>query len=387
MNRIALAAVKAITRLRPNIKDGYKQQRAAEDLSAKLMIANPRCRIDDATVTALDGYAIPIRIFTPLDVDLSLRNGLHVDENVQGTILFFHGGGWANGDVDFYADICTKMALKLERRVVAVDYRRSPEHPFPAAPSDCYEVARQLFAGTILPDIDPARIVLFGDSAGGNLAAVVSLMARDTGEFTPRTQVLLYPLTYSDHSTTTIFDSVRDNGEDYLLTREDIESYINMYLVDANDYESPYFAPLLALDLSDQPRTLVITAEYCPLRDEGETYAARLEADGNEVECVRVLDAVHGYFLYPSVFGFVRDTYRIIENFLDGEVLVADDDAKWLLLLGGPDDKAADAAPDTTSERIAPPHDPRKKIDAPQATSECIASPATSEKDASRAAR
>lgn len=333
MNRVALAAVKAITKLRPNIKDRYKQQRAAEDLSAKLMIADPRCRIDDATVTALDGYQIPIRIFTPLDVDFSLKAGLHVNEDVKGTILFFHGGGWANGDVDFYADTCSKMAIKLERRVVSVDYRRSPEHPFPAAPSDCYEVARQLFAGQILPDADPEHIVLFGDSAGGNLAAVVSLMARNTGEFAPRTQVLLYPLTYSDHSETTIFDSVRENGEDYILTREDIESYIGMYLSDPADYESPYFAPLLEVDLSHQPRTLVVTAEYCPLRDEGEVYAARLEADGNEVECVRVLDAVHGYFLYPSVFSFVRDTYRIIEAFLDGEALPAENEGAWMTLL------------------------------------------------------
>ena len=334
MNRVALAAVKAITKLRPNIKDRYKQQRAAEDLSAKLMIADPRCRIDDATVTALDGYQIPIRIFTPLDVDFSLKAGLHVNEDVKGTILFFHGGGWANGDVDFYADTCSKMAIKLERRVVSVDYRRSPEHPFPAAPSDCYEVARQLFAGQILPDADPEHIVLFGDSAGGNLAAVVSLMARNTGEFAPRTQVLLYPLTYSDHSETTIFDSVRENGEDYILTREDIESYIGMYLSDPADYESPYFAPLLEVDLSHQPRTLVVTAEYCPLRDEGEVYAARLEADGNEVECVRVLDAVHGYFLYPSVFSFVRDTDRIIEAFLDGEALPAENENAWMTLLG-----------------------------------------------------
>ena len=334
MNRIALAAVKAITKLRPNIADGYKRQRAAEDLSAKLTIVDPRCRVDDATVNALDGYPIPIRIFTPLDVDFSLRAGLHVSEDVKGTILFFHGGGWANGDVDFYADTCMKMALKLERRVVAVDYRRSPEHPFPAAPSDCYEVARQLFAGKILSDVDPEHIVLFGDSAGGNLAAVVSLMARDTGEFTPRTQILLYPLTYSDHSETTIFDSVRENGEDYILTREDIVSYIDMYLSDPADYESPYFAPLLAMDLTDQPRTLVVTAEYCPLRDEGEVYAARLEAEGNQVECVRVLDAVHGYFLYPSVFGFVRDTYRIIEAFLNGEPLPEDEDGAWIALLG-----------------------------------------------------
>ena len=88
------------------------------------------------------------------------------------------------------------------------------------------------------------------------------------------------------------------------------------------------------MDLSHQPRTLVVSAEYCPLRDEGETYAARLELEGNEVECVRMLNAIHGYFLYPSVFGFVRNTYKIIESFLDHQPLPQEDDATWLALLG-----------------------------------------------------
>ena len=303
MNPIAQAAVKAITKLRPNIQDGYLRQRAAEDASARLTIASPRCRIDDKVVATSEGAEIPIRVFTPLDID-------------------------------FYTDTCMKMALKLNRRVVSVDYRRSPEHKFPAALVDCYEVARQLFARELLDDVDPEHIVLFGDSAGGNLAASVSLLARELGEFTPRTQILLYPLVYNDHTLTSMFDSVRENGEDYILTREDINGYVDLYLSSPADFFNPYFAPLLEEDLSHQPRTLVVTAEYCPLRDEGETYAARLELEGNEVECVRVLNAIHGYFLYPSVFGFVRDTYKIIESFLDHQPLPQEDDATWLALLG-----------------------------------------------------
>ena len=138
----------------------------------------------------------------------------------------------------------------------------------------------------------------------------------------------------TDHSETSLFDSVRENGEDYILTREDINGYLDMYLSTPEDVNNPYFAPLLETDLTNQPRTLVITAEYCPLRDEGETYAARLELEGNDVMCVRVLNAVHGYFLYPSVFGFVRDTYRIIESFLDHQPLPEEDDGAWLALIG-----------------------------------------------------
>lgn len=334
LSKAAQIALAAITRLQPDIRESYLNQRAAEDASAKLTVASPRCRIDDITATAPDGYQIPLRVFTPLDIDFSFKAGLHVSEDCRGTILFFHGGGWANGDVNFYTDSCMRTALKLERRVVSVDYRRSPEHPFPAAPEDCYEVARQLYTGELLSDVDPEHIVLFGDSAGGNLAAVVSLMARDRGEFRVRTQMLLYPLTFNDHSENSPFESVIENGEDYLLTRRDLEGYIDMYIQDPADRLNRYFAPLLEPDLSSMPRTLVMTAEYCPLRDEGEVFAAQLEHDGNSVQCYRILDAVHGYFLYPSVLSLVRDTYRIMKHFLDGDDLVQKGAPAWIGLIG-----------------------------------------------------
>ncbi len=334
INKAVLAAFKTVTRLKPDIRESYKAQRVIEDVSARLSLPDLRCRIDDASAFMPDGFEIPLRIFTPLDIDFSLTNGLKVTEDSRGTILFFHGGGWVNGNVDFYIDACSTTAVKLQRRVVSVDYRRAPEHRFPCAPEDCYEVTRQLFAGTLLADVDVDNVVLFGDSAGGNLAAVVSLMARDRGEFMPRNQILLYPATYNDHSPSSLFDSVRENGEDYLLSARDIEGYMELYRSSPEDLLNPYFAPLLAPDLSGQPRTLVITAEYCPLRDEGEAYAGRLSLDGSPVQCYRVLNAVHGYFLYPSVFSLVRDTYRIIKYFLDGGELVQEGEPAWLEILG-----------------------------------------------------
>lgn len=335
ISKAVLAAFKAASRLKPDIKETYEAQRVAEDVLGKLALPNPRCRIDEASALMPDGHAVPLRVFTPLDIDFSLASGLKVTEDSRGTILFFHGGGWVNGTVDFYLDACTTMALRLERRVVAVDYRRAPEHRFPQAPEDCYEVARQLYAGELLDDVDADHVVLFGDSAGGNLAAVVSLMARDRGEFAPHTQMLLYPATYNDHDpATSLFESVRENGEDYLLTWRDVVGYMELYVKGPEDFSNPYFAPLLAPDLGRQPRTLVVTAEYCPLRDEGEAYAARLELEGGDVQCYRVLDAVHGYLLYPSVFNIVRDTYRIIKQFLDGDPLVQEGEPTWLGLLG-----------------------------------------------------
>lgn len=143
INKAVLAAFKAATRLRPDIKEFYKAQRVAEDLSARLAIPNPRCRIDDITAPMPDGCALPLRVFTPLDIDFSLAEGFKVTEDFRGTVLFFHGGGWVNGDVDFYTDACSTMALRLERRVVSVDYRRAPEHRFPRGPRPYRALRRQ----------------------------------------------------------------------------------------------------------------------------------------------------------------------------------------------------------------------------------------------------
>lgn len=334
INKAVFAAFRAATRLKPNIKKSYKVRRVAEEVSARLMLPDIRCRIEDASATMQDGYEVPLRVFTPLDLDFSLASGLKVTEDFRGTIIFFHGGGWVNGTVDFYLDACSTMAVRLERRVVSVDYRRAPEHRFPQAPEDCYEVVRQLYAGILKLKVDPENIVLFGDSAGGNLVAAVSLMAHDRGEFMPKVQMLLYPSTYNDHSPASPFDSIRENGHDYLLTSRDIEGYMELYLSSPQDRVNPYLAPLLAPSLRGQPRTLVITAEYCPLRDEGEVYAYLLAQAGCDMQCFRVLNAVHGYLLYPLVFSIVKDTYCLIKHFLDGDELAQGGEQAWLEIHG-----------------------------------------------------
>lgn len=338
LSKAAKKAIKAITKLQSApITETYQLQRIAEDATSRLTIASPQCRIDNTTVPMSDGYDLPLRIFTPLDIDFSFQDGLHVNEDFRGTIIFFHGGGWANGDINFYTDACMRTALKLERRVVAVEYRRSPENPFPIGLADCYEATRALFAGDVLSDISPEHIVLMGDSAGGNLTAAVTLLAKRRQEFSPNTAILLYPLLYNDHSETTKFESVRENGEGFILTREDIEGYCSMYLYDPADQTNDLYAPLLAPDLSGLPRTLIITGEYDPLRDEGEAYAARLASENGQdsVACYRMIDGIHGYFLYPSVLSLVRDTYAIIKHFLDGTPLeTKGKEQPWLKLDG-----------------------------------------------------
>ncbi len=334
LRKAVFAAYRAATRILPDVSSSYKVQRLAEDVSARLTLPDLRCRVEDIYTPMPDGHELLLRVFTPLDIEFSLASGLDVSEDFRGTILFFHGGGWVNGDVDYYTETCSTMAIKLERRLVSVDYRRAPEHRFPQAPEDCYEVARQLYAGEILHDVKPDNIVLFGDSAGGNLAAVVSLMARDRGDFAPKTQMLLYPATNNDYSETSPFASVLENGEDYILTAQKIEEYMGLYQSSPSDRDNPYFAPLVASDFSCLPRTLVLTAEYCPLRDEGEAYALKLGQAGGEVACYRLLDAIHGYIMYPSVFSVVKNTYYIMQSFLDGGELVQEGEPAWLEIRG-----------------------------------------------------
>jgi acetyl esterase/lipase len=221
------------------------------------------------------------------------------------------------GGIENYTGVCVDLAKATNCAIASVDYRLAPEHKFPAAPDDCYAVAKLFYMGGI-PGVNPDDITLIGDSAGGNLAAVVSLMARDRGEFLPKRQILIYPATNNDHSERSPYQSVHDNGKDYILTAKRIRGLMRLYRNALEDLQNPYFAPLTAADLSNQPRTLVITAEYCPLRDEGEAYGEKLRAAGNDVEIVRIPDALHAYMMLPPRFAHVRKTHRIINEFLQG---------------------------------------------------------------------
>jgi acetyl esterase/lipase len=163
------------------------------------------------------------------------------------------------------------------------------------------------------------RIVLVGDSAGGNLAAVVSQQLRDEGGPTVGRQILLYPVTHWDHDpATSPFESVRAHGRDYRLTTLEVEDYFCLYVPDRDDRRDPRVAPLLAEDLSDQPRTLVISAELDLLCDEGEAYGRALAHAGNDVRIERVPGALHGFITLPRFSKSLRHAYTVIDEFLDG---------------------------------------------------------------------
>lgn len=258
-------------------------------------------------------YKVPIRLYFADEKSMETGNP---DLSV---ILFFHGGGWTTESVETYDRVCARMAQSTGRLVVSVEYRLAPEHRFPTGFEDCYAATRALFAGEILPDIDPDRITVMGDSAGGNLAAAVCLRARDTGDFTPKRQVLIYPALNSCYTEESPYESVRTNGTGYLLTSVKMEDYVTLYERMPEDRANPYFAPLMEKDLSGLPDTLILTAEYDPLRDEGEEYGRRLGKAGCNVHTERIRGALHGYFALGISHLHVQESFDLINRFLHGD--------------------------------------------------------------------
>ncbi|MFP6640545.1 MAG: alpha/beta hydrolase, partial [Myxococcota bacterium] len=223
---------------------------------------------------------IPIRIYTPEG------SGPHP------VLVYFHGGGWVIGDLDTHDGTCRDLARGASALVVSVDYRLAPEHPFPAAPDDCYAATVWTAENATEMGGDPTRMAVGGDSAGGNLAAVTSLMAQQQGHPSLCHQLLIYPVT--DHGFDT--PSYSENAEGYFLTRDFMKWFWDQYLPNAAAGQNPLASPLRATDLAGLPSATVMTAEFDPLRDEGESYAQRLQEAGVETQLIRYDGLFHGFF-------------------------------------------------------------------------------------------
>ena len=205
--------------------------------------------------------------------------------------MFFHGGGWVVGDIATHDTVCRHLANRADCAVVSVDYRLAPEHKFPAAVEDCVAATGWVAENAAALGVDPARLAVGGDSAGGNLAAVVCLMARDGGAPRIAHQLLIYPATDAAmrHASVTRF------AEGYVLTRSTMRWFYDQYLRSPDDAADWRVSPLAAADLSGLPPAYVLTAGYDPLCDEGDEYAARLAAAGVAVEHRRFPGQIHGF--------------------------------------------------------------------------------------------
>ena len=259
---------------------------AREALATMLTTANPEdvARVENRTFPGPAGD-VPVRIYSP------------AGDGPHPALVFFHGGGWVLGDLDTVDGPCRSLTNQAGCVVVSVDYRLAPENKFPACLDDCTAAVRWVSENAGALGIDGSRIAIGGDSAGGNLTATVALQNRDAGGPALCHQLLIYPVTDSRRNT----PSYTTNGEGYFLSAAAMEWFWDQYLNDASEGENPLASPIRASDLSRLPPATVITAEFDPLRDEGEAYAEQLASAGVAVESKRWEGTIHGFFGMPDL--------------------------------------------------------------------------------------
>jgi len=265
--------------------DAFVARRIYRDTRAALSPRAPE--VAESRLIVADG-PVALRAYRPA--------GTGADE-ILPALVFYHGGGWTIGDLDTHDVVCRRLGNGARCAVFWVDYRLAPEHPFPAAVDDSAAAFAYVVRNAKALKVDAARVAVGGDSAGGNLAAVVSIDARERGGAMPAFQLLIYPAT--DHRGG--FPSLDRNGEGYLLTRASMDFFRRCYLQGKDDAGDWRASPLLAKSLSRLPPALVLTAGFDPLVDEGRAFAERLEREGVGVQYREYEDMVHGFVLMGGV--------------------------------------------------------------------------------------
>lgn len=283
---------------RPVMQQPPDKVRAASDRRIRLLglpgmalVAgrpDPGTLISQESLTLPDGTKLPLRVYRPRAAAAGER---------LAVVVNFHGGGWVSGDARQSDWWCAALAAQAGVAVVSVDYRLAPENPFPIPGEDCYAATNWVAEHADELGVDAARLAVMGDSAGGNLAAVVAIMARDRGGPPIALQILLYPSVDLGAD----YPSKDENANAPILSRKDVDTTWKLYLSDpASDPKDPYASPLFA-DHHDLPPTLIQTAQFDPLRDQGPVYAAALREAGVAVRLTNYVDAVHGYISLPNV--------------------------------------------------------------------------------------
>lgn len=263
----------------------------------------PIGKIENSTIPGPAGE-IPVRIYTPVNAAAG----------ALPCLVYYHGGGWVIGDLETHEGACRLLANGAGCRVISVDYRLAPEHPFPAGPEDCYAAVKWVSANAAQLGIDAKRIAVGGDSAGGNLSAAVAQMARDRGGPAIAFQLLIYPATDMALQT----PSRKENAVGYFLEEKTMKYFYDLYVPKGTDENNPYLSPLRTKSFAGLPAAYVITAQFDVLRDEGRLYAEKMQAAGVKVKLVNYEGLIHGFFTMsgavPAARSAIADAAKALKE-------------------------------------------------------------------------
>ena len=264
------------------------------------------------TITPPENIVIDDEIVVTAQREINIRVYRQIQQTEQNTpvLIFLHGGGFVVGNLNTHQGTCIRFCKDTSWPVISVDYRLAPEHPFPAATDDCYDVLCWVSQQQERLKIDPARIAIVGESAGGNLATVTALMARDRNGPLPAFQLLFYPVTDCNF-TNPSYVNFKDGP---LLTARQMEAYWSHYLNGEKTTDNPYAAPLRANTLKGMPPTAIVTAEFDVLRSEAEAYAVRLKAEGVAIQEFRAEGIIHGFMKHVETHPEANRIYIAARN-------------------------------------------------------------------------
>lgn len=278
------------------------RKKCTEFFLSQNAVFEPVHRIENVTIEGFDKTKIPLRIYIP--------------KEAQGlpTIVYFHRGGWVFANIEEADPTCRRLANHLGCIVVSVEYRLAPENPFPKPLHDCYDATKWAAMNIKKYGGDPSQLIVFGESAGGNLAGAVSLLARDQKVPAIAAQVLIYPV-----ATAVVKDAPYDRAADhYFVTKDSMRFFLAAYLQSPADLKNPY----ASIDLADHknlPPALVITAEYDPLKEEGQRYAESLRKEGVRVIAKTFPEVIHGFIDLPiydekQKIGWVNEIGKLLKE-------------------------------------------------------------------------
>jgi acetyl esterase len=261
------------------------------------------------TLLSFDSHQVGVRIYYPTRESMSGN---------QPVLLFIHGGGFVTGSVEQYNIMVSKLAKVTGHMVVSVEYRLAPEFPFPAAINDCYTALRWLQQSGQRIGADGERICVIGDSAGGNLATVLTLMCRDRNIPQPDCQILIYPgVTFLETPFPSRIYFAQSGDMGFVLSESFLRRVKQEYMGETNDERNPYLSPLEADLTGDLPPALIITAECDPLRDGGRQYAEKLERAGVPVMHVEYSGMIHGFMSFHMILSDALDAMKLIRDYLE----------------------------------------------------------------------